>query len=201
MKVLNWSFASLIGIVLFLGSCSQGGSSKGDVLFSEGKYEEAIAEYNSVLASKPKNVKALYNRGRSYEELGNFPQAEKDFLAALNEDNKNIQVLLSLSNIYQKQKNHSSALLYADYAVEVPGAPAMAYFMKGRALHQVGNTQEALREYSAAIKMDKDFGQAYYYRGMLKIATDKKKSGCEDINLALRLNFTTAQEAADKYCK
>lgn len=201
MKVSNWGFASLFGVMLVLGSCSQGGSNRGDVLFSQEKYEEAIAEYNSFLASKPKNVKALYNRGRSYEELGNYPQAEKDFLAALNEDSKNIQVLLSLSNIYQKQKNHNSALLYADYAVEVPGAPAMAYFMKGRALHQIGNTQEALREYSAAIKMDKDFGQAYYYRGMLKIATDKKKSGCEDINLAIRLNFTTAQEAADKYCK
>jgi tetratricopeptide (TPR) repeat protein len=201
MKVLNWVFASLIGMLLVFGSCSQGGSNKGDELFSQGKYQEAIAAYDSFLASKPRNVKALYNRGRSYEELGDFSKAEKDFLAALNEDSKNIQLLLSLSNIYQKQKNHTSALLYADYAVEVPGAPAMAYFMKGRALHQIGNTQEALREYSAAIKMDKDFGQAYYYRGMLKIATDKKKSGCEDINLAIRLNFTTAQEAADKYCK
>ncbi|SMD45145.1 TPR repeat-containing protein [Aquiflexum balticum DSM 16537] len=201
MRIWNWVFAALIGIVFMLGACSQGGSNKGDELFNEGKYKEAISAYNSFLASKPKNVKALYNRGRSYEELGEFKNAEKDFLAALDQDSKNIQVLLSLSNIYQKQKNHSSALLYADYAVEIPGAPAMAYFMKGRALHQIGNTQEALREYSAAIKMDKDFGQAYYYRGMLKIATDKKKSGCEDISLAIRLNVAIAQEASDKYCK
>ncbi len=201
MKILNWVFAALIGSVLMLGACSQGGSSKGDELFNLGKYKEAIAAYDSFLASNPKNVKALYNRGRSYEELGDFKNAEKDFLAALDQDSKNIQVLLSLSNIYQKQKNHSSALLYADYAVEIPGAPAMAYFMKGRALHQIGNTQEALREYSAAIKMDKDFGQAYYYRGMLKIATDRKKSGCEDISLAIRLNIAIAQEASDKYCK
>ncbi|WP_194974623.1 tetratricopeptide repeat protein [Aquiflexum lacus] len=201
MRVLNWAFASLIGMMLMMSSCSQGGSNRGDELFSEGKYEEAIKAYDSFLAAKPKNFKALYNRGRSYEELGNFPQAEKDFLAALSQDRKNIQVMLSLSNIYQKQKNHSSALLYADYAVEVPGAPAMAYFMKGRALHQIGNTQEAMREYSAAIKMDKDFGQAYYYRGMLKIATDKKISGCEDLALATRLNIAIAQEASDKYCK
>ncbi|WP_373495425.1 tetratricopeptide repeat protein [Aquiflexum sp.] len=201
MKGWNLGFATLIGMMLILGSCSSGGSNRGDVLFSQGKYEEAIKAYDSFLAAKPKNVKALYNRGRSYEELGNYPQAEKDFLAALDQDTKNIQVMLSLSNIYQKQKNHNSALLYADYAVEVPGAPAMAYFMKGRALHQIGNTQEALREYSAAIKMDKDFGQAYYYRGMLKIATDKKRSGCEDIGLAIRLNVSIAEEARDKYCK
>ncbi|WP_373520373.1 tetratricopeptide repeat protein [Aquiflexum sp.] len=201
MKVLNLGFAALIGIILTLGSCSSGGSNRGDVLFSQGKYEEAIKAYDSFLAAKPKDIKALYNRGRSYEELGNYSQAEKDFLAALNQDTKNIQVMLSLSNIYQKQKNHNSALLYADYAVEVPGAPAMAYFMKGRALHQIGNTLEAMREYSAAIKMDKDFGQAYYYRGMLKIATEKKKSGCEDLGLAIRLNVSIAEEARDKYCK
>jgi tetratricopeptide (TPR) repeat protein len=200
MKVLKWGFASLLGM-MFLVSCSDGNSNKGDLLFSKGEYEEAIAAYDNFLSSKPRNVKALYNRGRANEELGNFEKAEKDFLLALEQDSKNIQVLLSLSNIYQKQKKHNNALLYAEYAVEIPGAPAMAYFMKGRALHQIGNTNEAFKEYSAAIKMDKDFGMAYYYRGMLKIATDKKKSGCDDLRAAIKLNYTEAQEVLDKYCQ
>ncbi|MFD2201238.1 tetratricopeptide repeat protein [Shivajiella indica] len=200
MRVLNWGFASLIGI-MFLISCSNGNSNKGDVLFSQGEYEAAIAAYDNFLSSKPKNVKALYNRGRANEELGNLEKAEKDFLLALEQDSKNTQVLLSLSNVYQKQKKHNNALLYASYAVEVPGAPAMAYFMKGRALHQIGNTNEAYKEYSAAIKMDKNFGMAYYYRGMLKIATDKKKSGCDDLRAAVKLNYADAEEAINRYCK
>lgn len=200
MKVLKWGFASLIGM-MFLVSCSDGNSKKGDLLFSKGEYEEAIVAYDNFLSSKPRNVKALYNRGRANEELGNFEKAEKDFLLALEQDSKNTQVLLSLSNIYQKQKKHNNALLYAEYAVEIPGAPAMAYFMKARALHQIGNTNEAFKEYSAAIKMDKDFGMAYYYRGMLKIATDRKKSGCDDLKAAINLNYTEAQEVLDKYCK
>jgi tetratricopeptide (TPR) repeat protein len=120
---------------------------------------------------------------------------------ALEQDSKNTQVLLSLSNVYQKQKKHNNALLYAEYAVEIPGAPAMAYFMKGRALHQIGNITEAYKEYSTAIKMDKDFGMAYYYRGMLKIATDRKKSGCDDLKAAIKLNYSEAQEVLDKYCQ
>jgi tetratricopeptide (TPR) repeat protein len=199
MRIFHWVGAALIGI-MFLVSCSGGESNKGDDFFDKGAYEEAIQAYNNFLAAKPKNVKALYNRGRSYEELGQFEQAEKDFLAALELDKKNFQVLLSLSNLYQKQKKHNNALLYADYAVEIPGAPAMAYFMKGRALHQLGNTIEAYKDYSTAIKMDKNFDMAYYYRGMLKIATDRKKSGCEDLKSAARLNFADAQEAFEKYC-
>jgi tetratricopeptide (TPR) repeat protein len=200
MKVKHWIFVSLIGI-LSLSSCSENISNKADNLFSQDKYEEAIAEYNNILKNNPKYLKGLYNRGRAYEELGEFKKAETDFLSAYAVDNKNIQVMMSLSNIYQKQKNHTSALLFADYAVQLHGAPAMAFFLKGRALHQMGNTGEAMNEYSTAIQMDKNFGQAYYYRGMLKFATDRKKSGCEDIKAALQLGHQGAQVAKDKYCK
>lgn len=185
---------------LLLISC-QSSSNEGDDLFAREKYEEAIKAYDKFLSTNPRNVKALYNRGRSYEELGSFELAEKDFITALDNDNKNVQVMLSLSNLFQKQKNHSSALLYADKAVETPGAPAMAYFMKARALHQLGNADEALKEYSAAIKMKTDFGQAYYNRGLLKLATNKKTSGCEDLTIAVKLNYSAASEAKEKYCK
>lgn len=199
MRVFQWVFASLIGI-MFLVSCSGGESNKGDSYYTQGDYENAIVAYDTYLSTKPKDFKALYNRGRAYEELGEYEKAEQDFLLALEQDRKNTQILLSLSNVYQKQKKHNNALLYAEYAVEVPGAPAMAYFMKARALHQIGNTDEAYKEYSTAIKMDKDFGMAYYYRGMLKIATDNKRSGCEDLRAAMKLNYEEAQEALNKYC-
>lgn len=199
MRVFQWVFASLIGI-MFLVSCSGGESNKGDSYYTQGDYENAIVAYDTYLSTKPKDFKALYNRGRAYEELGEYEKAEQDFLLALEQDRKNTQILLSLSNVYQKQKKHNNALLYAEYAVEVPGAPAMAYFMKARALHQIGNTDEAYKEYSTAIKMDKDFGMAHYYRGMLKIATDNKRSGCEDLRAAVKLNYEEAQEALNKYC-
>lgn len=200
MKVKHWVCASLIGI-LALSACSENTSNKADNLFSQKKYEEAVAEYDNVLKNNPKYLKGLYNRGRAYEELGDYKKAENDFLAAYEVDPKNVQVMMSLSNIYQKQKNHASALLFADYAVQVYGAPALAFFLKGRALHQMGNTGEAMIEYSTAIKMDKDFGRAYYYRGMLKFSTDKKKFGCDDISTALKLGHKGAQVAQEKYCK
>ena len=187
-------------VVLGLGACNQENSNEGDEFFTQEEYEKAIVSYDKFLSSNPTNVRALYNRGRSYEELGKLQLAEKDFLAALNQDTKNIHLLLSLSNLYQKLKNHNSALLYADYAVEVPGAPAMAYFMKARALHQLGNVQEALREYNAAIKMDKDFAQAFYYRGMLYRATDKKTAACSDFNTAISMNHEAARIALEDYC-
>lgn len=188
-------------LLLVWVSCGEDRSNQGDTYFGKGQYEEAIQAYNRVLENNPTNVKALYNRGRSYEEVGNLDEAEKDFKSALNEDNKNIQVLLSLSNLYQKKKQHEMALQYADYAVEIPGAPAMAYFLKGRAYHQLGNTKNALTEYNAAIKMDPESGQTYYYRGMLKLATNNKSGGCKDLNLAAGLDHAQAKSAMEQHCQ
>jgi len=190
----------VLSIITILSACGEASGDKGDTHFARGNYEAAVEAYDNYLASNPRNVKSLYNRGRAHEELGNIEEAESDFKKAYELDNQNVQVLMSLSNLYQKQKNHSSALLYADYAVELPGAPAMAYFLKARALHQLGNTDEALREYSAAIKNDSEFAQAYYYRGLLKLGTKQIKGGCGDINLAVSMNFTPAQAAKEKYC-
>ena len=79
MKVKNWVFASLIGMML-MSSCSENISNKGDALFSQKQYEDAVAEYDKVLKNNPKYFKGLYNRGRAYEELGEFKKAEKDFM-------------------------------------------------------------------------------------------------------------------------
>ena len=200
MKLVNKVFSILIPLVVLL-SCSESDSTQGDRFFSEQQYEQAVEAYSSILVNNPKNVNAFYNRGRAYEELGNLDGAEKDFKSAYGLDPRNVQVLMSLSNIYQKKKDNEMALQYANYATEIPGAPAMAFFLKGRAYHLLGNTENALSEYSAAIKMDEDFGQAYYYRGMLKQAIEQTRGACEDMKTAVSLNYPQATEAFERYCK
>lgn len=182
-------------------SCSDSNSSQADRYYNNNQYEEAIEAYGNVLANNPKNVNAFYHRGRSHEELGNLDEAESDFKSALIHDAKNVQVLMSLSNLYQKKKDNEMALQYANYATEVSGAPAMAFFLKGRAYHLLGNTENAMREYNTAVKMDGNFGQAYYNRGMLKRATNQNRGACADFKLAIALNHQQAKEAAEQYCK
>lgn len=195
---------SILGLCIctaLLTGCGNKGGSKGDQLFKQGKYQEAVESYSDQLSSKPKDVEALYSRGRAYEELGDLDNAKKDFEAGFKLDEKNVKILLALSNLYQKQGNHERSLLYAEYATAISGAPAMAYFLKARAMHQLGNTEEALKEYGAAIQMDEKFGQAYYYRGVLKYATKKQRSACADFDKAAELGYAAAEVAIEKYCQ
>ncbi|MEP0711681.1 MAG: tetratricopeptide repeat protein, partial [Algoriphagus sp.] len=166
MKTSTQAILALF-ISISLWSCSEKKTSSGDALFNQGEYAKAVNEYSEELKFNPSDVRMLYNRGRAYEEQGNFEEAKADFEKALEADPTNFQVLLSLANVHYNQKNYTNALLYSDQAAEISGAPAMASFMKARALHQLGKPDEALKAYGNAISVDKEFGQAYYNRGLL----------------------------------
>jgi len=197
LKFLSFGIISL----MFLFSCGGGSSSQGDTHFQNDQFEEAIVAYDNFLKTKPKNLKALYNKGRAHEELEDFEMAEESFKKALQVDPKNSQILLSLSNLYHKKKSYELSLMYADNAVAISGATSVAYFMKARALHQLGNVNEAMREYNAAIKMNPTYGQAFYYRGMLNQLIEKNQQACADFRKAVENNFAMAQDAIDSYCQ
>lgn len=200
MKLL--SKALLIPVIAgSVWACSEVKRNPADTYFEKGEYELAVQTYTEDLKFKPTDVKMLYNRGRAFQEMGNFSDARTDFESALSQEPKNSQVLLSLASLQLQEKNYSSALLYATKAEEIPGAPAMASLLKGKALHQMGLTEEALRAYGNAIQLDKNFGQAYLSRGMLKVALEKKKAACDDFRLAVGLGYPGAQEMLEKYCK
>lgn len=184
-----------------LFSCSEQKSNPADRYFESGDYQQAVESYTANLKNRPADVNTVYNRGRAYQEMGNLQEAQADFETALNLDPTNFQVLLSLATIQLEQKSYASALLYATKAEEIPGAPAMASFLKARALHQLGMPEDALKAYGNAIQIDKEFGQAYYNRGLLKVALERTKQACEDFKLASALEYPGASEAFQKYCK
>lgn len=200
MKLLSkvLLFSALAGS---LWACSEAKRNPGDRHFEKGEYELAVQTYTEDLKLRPTDVKMLYSRGRAFQEMGKLSDAKSDFEAALTQDPNNFQILLSLATLQLDEKNYASALLYASKAEEIPGAPAMASLLKGRALHRMGLTEEALTAYGNAIQIDKNFGQAYLTRGMLKIALERKKQACEDFKLAAALEYPGAQDMLDKYCK
>ena len=196
----TYLFSLILAAILF--SCSGSPDiNSGDAAFNKGDYFAAVTGYTESLQTNPSDIDLLYGRGRAYQELGKLQEAQADFEEALNLDAKNFQVLLSLATIQLEQKSYASALLYATKAEEIPGAPARASFLKGRALHQLGMPEDALKAYGNAIQVDKDFGQAYLNRGLLKIGLDRTKQACEDFKLAAALNYPGAAENLEKYCK
>lgn len=198
---LSKSVLLFLPLGIFFCFCARQEPNQGDEYFKKGEFDKAAESYSESLKFNPKDVRMLYNRGRAREEHGDFEQAKIDYEKALGLDQNNFQILLSLANLHYEQKNYNNSLLYASRAVEISGAPALASFLKARALQQLGMTEEALKGYENAIKLDKNYGQAYLNRGFLKLAMKKKKGACEDFKLANLLQYKGADQALDQYCK
>ncbi len=60
----------IIPIFSLLMSCSDNKGEVGDKFYATGDYEKAVQSYSKHLETNPSHIKSLYNRGRSYEELG-----------------------------------------------------------------------------------------------------------------------------------
>jgi tetratricopeptide (TPR) repeat protein len=192
---------SLLSAFLISACASSPSINPGDAAFKKEDYNAAIAAYSESLKTNPNDLDLLFGRGRAYQEIGNFEKAQLDFEQALYQEPNNFQVLLSLSTIQLDQKNYASALLYATKAEQISGAPAMASLLKGRALHYLGMPEEALKAYGNAIQLDRNFGEAYLSRGLLKVALKREKQACEDFKLAAVLEFPGGKEMVQKYCK
>ena len=77
---------------------------------------------------------------------------------------------------------------------------AQSHFWLAKGAHQMGYFEDALKSYGKAIKLNPDYGDAFYYRGALKISMEKVESACEDFSNANRLNVEGSSSAKKKYC-
>ncbi|MBM3168571.1 MAG: tetratricopeptide repeat protein [Bacteroidetes bacterium] len=199
-KLLAWVLCLASSLLTF--SCSDPEEkSIADTQFAKGEFAEAVLSYSEELKTNPKDINLLFSRGRAYQELGQFLEAQADFDLALQQDPKNTQVLMSLSLVHLDQESFASALLYATKAEEVDGPLPMSSLLKGRAFHQLGMPEEALNAYGMAIQLDKNFAQAYFNRGILKVALKRTKEACEDFQQAASLKYAGAEQALTSYCR
>jgi len=188
-------------LVLIGFACSSESSIEGDVYFEKGQFRKAVESYNQYLGANQPTVKTIYNRGRAYEELGELDAALVDFEWVVEKDAKNSNALLSIAKIRYEQQNYEQALLWVAKALELNTNLAQGHFLSARAKHQMGYTKEAMESYGMAIEINRDYGEAYLYRGALKVATGLKRGACEDFVKAKNLRVDGAADALTNYCK
>ncbi|MDF9797144.1 tetratricopeptide (TPR) repeat protein [Catalinimonas alkaloidigena] len=189
---------SVISILFF--ACNSNEYKMADRYFEQGEYKKAIEQYNEYLEYQPTHVESMYNRGRAYEELGEFKKSLASYEEALEVDPKNVNALMSIGKYHFRNENYQDAAFYFDKASQIHKSDAKAHYLAGRAFHKSGKTKEAMDAYNSTISLDDQYGEAFLYRGALKVYEGKKSAGCEDFRLASALNVAEAQEAIDQYC-
>lgn len=195
------SLLLIVVVFTMVVACKDERSELGDRYFKQGEYQKAIDAYTEFLRLEPTHIKSLYNRGRAYEELGKYSEALEDFNAVLKEDPTNINALLSVAaDHYYRLQDYENTIFYSEKVLAADES-AMAHTLIGKAHQKLGELNEAMAAYNAAISVDKEYADAYVSRGSLRVYLKQYNRACADFKIAKSLGVQNANELLNRYCK
>lgn len=192
-----------LGLGLIVLSCNENSELfSADDQYEKGNYQQAAQIYSNYLQLNPNHIKALYNRGRSFEEYNEIDSALMDFNAVLKLDKGHVQANISLAkHQYFRVKNYGVAIQYLNEAIGSDNSNILAYTLRGKSYQKLSDLDHAMDDYNNALKIDSEYADAYYARGSLYLVMKKSKNACSDFNLAAGLGLDLANQAIEKYCK
>jgi len=145
----------------------------GNLLFEEGKYEEALEHFRKA-EKKDKLRPELYCKlGDVYLKMGKLVEAETSFKRTLEIDSDNSEAHLGLCRVFLKQKRNLDAIEEGLASVGLIFHNPRAHYYLGIAFHRLGKIIEAIQALKISIIQNPNFVQAhkrlaYIYKNRLK---------------------------------
>lgn len=135
---------------------------RGNYYYNQGKYNEALADYNRSLELRPDDPDTLCNQGTTYGELGRYDKALADYNRALELRPDNPDTLCNRGTIYYKLGMYNEAL--ADYkrALELRPQDPTTLYNRGTTYAKLGRYEEALADYNRSLELRPDHQSTLY---------------------------------------
>ncbi len=146
----------------------------GEKLEQEGKYAEAIEEYNKQLKGGNTSI-AVYSRlGRAYRKNCDFLTGESIYVKALGKYENNYYILNNLGSLYFKIERYKDALSCWFDAIKKDPEKPNAYYNLGTLNTKLGNFDKAEEYYLKALQ--KGYDRADVYIQLYQMATKYMKN-------------------------
>ena len=73
------------------------------------------------------------------------------------------------------------------------------YFNRGVVMQKKGNIEAAIKDYSAAIRIDPSSAKSYYNRAIAQMALNRNGEALKDLDIASKLGYTKADHVKKMY--
>nr|WP_019499968.1 serine/threonine-protein kinase [Pseudanabaena sp. PCC 6802] len=152
---------------------------------SQGKKQEALEDFNKVLALDPNFANGYIDRGNARNDLGDKQGAIADYSKAIELDSRYADAYINRGNIRSELGDKQGANTDYSKAIESDPNYALAYYNRGIVRSELGDTQGAIVDYTKTIELDPNYVNAYYNRGFVRDGLNDKQGAIADYSKAI----------------
>jgi len=129
---------------------------RADIQIAQKKWPDAIATLYQAVALAPNDAQLRGGLGRTFLQVRDFPNAEKELKAAIQLDAKNVDYWKDLSSTYYLSKDYAATLAVLDQIdkFETPGAGS--WFIRALCYDNLNQPKPALEAYQKFLELDQN---------------------------------------------
>lgn len=161
-----------------------------------------IPGLDKVIQLEPDNANAYNLRGGAEIIEGDFEKALFDY-------NKLIELLPDNAMAYSTRGGikflmNNNAGCFADINKAIALDPTNPKYYYERGIFRMDDltvtTESLIKDFTKAIELNKNYGNAYYFRALIKLRSGDKEGACIDMKMALKLNVAAAKNEIMNCC-
>lgn len=157
-KVISLFLVNLL-LILSLVMCGQEAPAaehlkRGNELSRDGKFEEAVAEYEQALEIESENVDLMSNLGVAYYNIGQLDKAIDHYSRAIEIAPNDADIRSNLAAAYVQLEQLDNALDQYQKAVELNPSLAEAFFGLGVVYALMGRKDDAIQAFEKFQELD-----------------------------------------------
>jgi protein O-mannosyl-transferase len=160
----------------------------GNALAAQGRFDEAVDQFQRALRIDPNDPDAVYNLGNAWARQGNFEAAGKQLQQALQINSNNAMAAYDLGNVRARQGRFNEAMDQFQRALKIDPGLAKAHYNLGSLLTQQGKLDEAIAHFRQVMRLAPEDGRPPYHLGQIFSRQGKLDEAIRHYRLALRID-------------
>lgn len=160
-------------------------------LQNEGKYNDAIAKWQSIANAKGVTPELI---ARAFFSIGFLHAQQHENDQAISAYDQAIELSPNFSEAFNSRgllknvlEDHEAAILDFNEAIRLKPDSAEAWYNRANAKRTLKMHEEAIADYDEAIRLLPDSASVYHYRGVSKSALGQHQEAIADFNETIRL--------------
>ena len=156
------------------------------------RYDQAVADYSTLLAMHKNLLPAYVGRAQCYLKTKSYQQAVNDCTVAIRSNPRSTGALNIRGNAYHHLGKYDLAISDYNLALQIKAKSAITYLNRGMAWDEKSVYNKAYTDYSKAIEQAPSLASAYAYRGLVSKRQGDLASTLSDYRKAIKLEDNNA---------